>query len=197
MSHKRILLLNGHPAERSLSQKFILSYAKAAEASGHDVRTVHIRDLDFDPDYGFGGYTNHKPLEPDLEAVLKDLEWSEHLVLATPLWWGGLPAKFKGLIDRAFLPGKTFDTRNTTLIGLPKPLLTGKTARVIVTADTPGWFLRIFYKNAILNQLKGQILGFVGFKPVRFTYFAGASHPKEGQIDKWASMVEALGAQAA
>lgn len=197
MHPKKILILDGHPAESSLSRTFAQTYADAARDKGHDVRLVHLSDLQFDHDFGQGNYHDFKPLEPVLEKVLQDFEWSEHLVLTTPMWWGGLPAKLKGLIDRMFIPGRTFDTRNTTKIGFPAPMLTGRTARVILTSDTPGWFMRLIYRQALIRQVRDQILGFVGFKPTRFTYFAGASYPKPGSVDRWVSKVAKIGAAAA
>ena len=110
---------------------------------------------------------------------------------------GGLPARLKGLIDRAFLPGRTFDTKNTGLGGMPSPMLSGRTARVILTSDTPGWIMRLLYRRALIWQLRGQILGFVGIKPTRVTWFAGASHPKSGLVERWFDKVKAIGAQAA
>ncbi|UWR03394.1 NAD(P)H-dependent oxidoreductase [Ruegeria conchae] len=196
MPAKKILVLNGHPAESSLSRTFAQTYADAAIAKGHEVRMVHLSDLQFDHDFGQGNYEDFKPLEPVLEQVLQDIEWSEHLVLTTPMWWGGLPAKLKGLIDRTFIPGRTFDTRNTTKIGLPAPMLSGRTARVILTSDTPGWFMRLIYRQALLRQLRDQVLGFVGFKPTRFTYFASASYPKPGSVERWIGKVARMGAAA-
>ncbi len=197
MQRKKILILDGHPGETSLSRTFAETYAQAAQQQGHEVRMIHLSELQFDHDFGQGNYEEFKPLEPVLEDVLSDLEWSEHLVLTTPMWWGGLPAKLKGLIDRAFIPGRTFDTRNTTRIGFPSPMLTGRTARVILTSDTPGWFMRLIYRQAMIRQVRDQILGFVGFKPTKFTYFAGASDPKPGNVDRWISKVQQIGAQAA
>jgi len=196
MNTKKILVLNGHPAERSLSRTFAETYAAAAEANGHDVRTVHLDGLEFDLDFGRSSYDEAKPLEPALEQLLADVEWSDHLVLTTPLWWGGLPAKLKGLIDRMFIPGRTFDSRNKTTIGLPRPLLSGRTARVLVTSDTPGWFMRLAYRQALFHQLRGQIFGFVGFKPTRISHFTGASKPKPGLVDRWVAQVQKLGAAA-
>lgn len=196
MTRKRIFVLNGHPAETSLSRTLAEVYAKSAEQAGHDVRITHLHDLTFDADYEYGGYSISKPLEPGLEQVLGDIEWSEHLVLTAPMWWGGLPAKLKGLIDRTFLPGRTFDTR-VKQGKMPRPMLTGRSARVILTADTPGWFLRLLYGNAILRQMRGQVLGFVGIKPSRFTYFAGASHPGAGIVENWVNTVKRIGAAAA
>ncbi|MDD9908162.1 MAG: NAD(P)H-dependent oxidoreductase [Ahrensia sp.] len=117
--------------------------------------------------------------------------------MATPMWWGGLPAKLKGLIDRTFLPGKTFDTRNKTAIGFPMPMLKGRTARLIVTSDTPGWLMSFCYGNALFRQIRYQIMGFVGIRPTRFTHFNMASHPKPGKVDGWIKTVSQLGAQAA
>ncbi len=189
MTQKHILILNGHPAERSLSHLFATSYAEAAQTAGHEVKLLHIRDLDFDPDYGFGGYKHHKPLEPDLEQFLEAIDWCDHFVLTTPMWWGGLPALLKGLIDRTFLPGRAFDTKSSKL---PKPMLSGRTGQVIMTSDSPNWYFRILLHRPLYWQLKKQIFEFVGFKPVRITHFAQASHPKAGQVDQWVAKVRDL-----
>ena len=189
MSAKRILVLDGHPASGSLSRQMAQSYARAAEAAGHKVRLLLLSEMAFDPDYGFAGYKQHKPLEPDLEQFLSDLEWCDHFVFATPMWWGGLPAKLKGLFDRTFLPGRTFDSRGK---GLPKPLLTGRSAQVILTSDSPWWYFRFLLHRPLYWQIKRQILGFVGFKPVRVVHFAQASHAGEGQVARWLDQVRAL-----
>ena len=63
MEPKRIYVLNGHPAAQSLNRTLAESYADAARAAGHDVRMTHLHDLDFDPDYGFGGYVNQNYVE--------------------------------------------------------------------------------------------------------------------------------------
>ncbi|WGH79798.1 NAD(P)H-dependent oxidoreductase [Jannaschia ovalis] len=197
MSPKRIVILDGHPAETSLSRAFAMAYAEAARGRGHVVRLHHLSEMRFDPDFGGGGYGNAKPLEPELEALLGDIEWAEHVVLAAPVWWGGLPARLKGLIDRAFLPGRTFDTRNTTAMGLPAPLLTGRTGRVFLTSDTPNWIYRLFYGSALMRQLTGQVLGFVGIRPARITHFAGATDAAPERITRWLRDVRRLGQAAA
>lgn len=193
---KRIFVLNGHPAQSSLSRTLAETYADAASTTGHDVRVFHLSELTFDMDFERAGYSDPKPLEADLQSFLDDLRWSEHVVLVTPMWWGGLPARLKGMIDRAFLPGKTFDTRGREG-KLPLPMLKGRTGRVIFTSDTPGWFLRLIYGNGIVKQLRHQIFGFVGIRPTRFTHFSGASHPKTGQVDTWLKRTSTLGSAGA
>ena len=123
---ERIFILNGHPGPSSITRQAVDRYATAALAEGHVVRLSHLNDLSFDPDRGKAGYANAKPLEPVLEQSLENLEWCSHFVLAFPLWWGGFPAKLKGWIDRVFVNGRTFTTDKTTSMGLPAPLLKGR-----------------------------------------------------------------------
>ena len=197
MTPRSILVLDGHPAGKSLSGSFAETYAAGARDTGHEVRLHRLSDMTFDPDYGQSSYTEWKPLEPELTAFLEDLEWASHVVIATPLWWGGLPAKLKGLFDRVLLPGRAFDTRSTTRLGFPRPMLGGRTARVIVTADTPGWFQRLIYRQALQRQLRAQILGFVGIKPARYQWFAPASEAEGKTVDRWLGQVAELGRAAA
>lgn len=197
MSTRKIIVLNGHPGQSSLAKSLSEAYAGAARQGGHQVRYHDLSQMRFDMDYGEGGYKNTKPLEPELEAFLADLEWAEHVVLATPLWWGAIPAKLKGLFDRALLPGRAFDTRNTNFMGVPAPLLKGRTARILMTSDTPATLLRLFYSNAIKKILSRQILGFVGIKPARYTTFAPATHADGSLVEKWLEQAARLGARSA
>jgi putative NADPH-quinone reductase len=197
MSARKILILNGHPGETSLSKSLCAAYRSAAEASGHLVRSHDVSQMEFDLDYGQSGYRDPKPLEPDLAAFLEDLEWAEHVVMASPLWWGAVPAKLKAVCDRALLPGRAFDTRNTTFLGLPAPMLIGKTARVLLTSDTPSLLLRLLYGNAVKKFISRQILGFVGIRPTRFTTFAPASDAPKAKVESWLRAAGELGGKAA
>lgn len=62
-----------------------------------------------------------------------------------------------------------------------------------MTADPPIFFMRWVYHNAMLRQLRDQILGFVGIKPTRFTHFSGASNPKPAMIERWIAEVKGYG----
>mgnify|MGYP000462483197 CR=1 FL=1 len=197
MPSQKILILSGHPGETSLSKSLCQAYSGAAEAQGHDVRFHDLSKMKFDMDYGQSGYENSKPLEPDLDSFLSDLEWANHVVMATPLWWGSIPAKLKGVFDRALLPGRTFNTRKTSLMGLPEPMLKGKTARVLLTSDTPSIFLRLFYGNAVKKMISRQILGFVGITPTKFASFAPATGAADSKVKGWLSEAAKLGAKAA
>ncbi|APG45470.1 NAD(P)H-dependent oxidoreductase [Phaeobacter porticola] len=196
MSTRKIIILNGHPAPSSLSKSLCDAYRDAAEAKGHEVRFHDLSAMEFDIDYGQSGYKAPKPLEPDLARFLSDLEWSDHVVMATPMWWGAVPAKLKGVFDRALLPGRAFDTRNINFMGMPAPMLAGKTARVLLTSDTPALWLRLIYGNAIKRFISGQVLGFVGIKPTRFSSFAPATDAPDVKVQSWLRKAAGLGAKA-
>jgi putative NADPH-quinone reductase len=157
----RILVLDGHPDATSLCAGLALAAAEAAQALGAEVRLLHLSAMTFDPNLA-GGYKTRQEMEPDLVAFLESLRWCETLILVHPMWWGAAPAKLKGLIDRVFLPGIAFAYEGDG--HFPKKLFEGRTARVLITMDTPGWYLWFGYRNGWLNVLRRQILDFVGLK---------------------------------
>ncbi len=193
---RRILVVDLHPSRLSLSAALAQAYRDGAEGAGHQVRSARLSDMTFNPDFGQSGFRNAPALEDDLQQFRDDLTWAEHLVLVTPLWWGGLPAKAKGLFDRILLPGYAFDPRQRRF-GLPKPLLAGRTARVILTADTPGWAFRLMYRSALRHQLQRQILGYVGIRPMKLTHLAPVEHSTDTIRAGWLAQAGTLGQAAA
>lgn len=192
MSAKRVLILDGHPAESSLSRYFCETYARIVRDAGHEVRIMHLHDMTFDPDFEYAAYRTIKPLEKDLTDFLTSLEWCEHFMMASPMWWGGLPAKLKGLIDRSFLPGRVFDTRGE---GYPRPMLGGRRADVVLTSDSPWWYFRFLLHRPLLWQLRKQVLEYVGFKPVRVLHFSLASKAAPEKVEQWRRKVQAMAAR--
>jgi NAD(P)H dehydrogenase (quinone) len=185
----RTLILNGNPSRTSLGGALAEAIAEAARAKGRDVRVIHLQDMTFDPDLT-EGYRARQDLEPDLVAFQTELTWCETFVLVHPLWWGGAPAKLKGLFDRALLPGFAF--RYVEGKPLPEKLLAGRTARVLITTDTPGWFLRFFYRNGWPNQLRHQILDFVGLKLTKIRTIGPIRGAKPGASDHWFAAARTL-----
>lgn len=164
----RLLVLNGNPGKATLCRQMAEHIAEAARTQGAEVRLVHLCDLSFDANLA-EGYHQRVDWEPDLETLAETLIWSDRLVLVQPLWWGSAPGRLKGLFDRLLMPGFAFayvDGR-----ALPKPLLKGRKARVVITSDTPWFVLRWFYGNGWVKVLKRQILAFVGYGDLKTMYF--------------------------
>ena len=133
---RNILLLNGNPKKHSFSIQLMEEYEIAAKKHAH-VRRFNLSEMDFNPSLEHG-YDNLQEMEPCLQEAQNSLSWANHLVIVSPIWWGGLPAKFKGMFDRTLLPNFAFKYENGTLE--QKPLLKGKTARIILTMDAPEEF---------------------------------------------------------
>ena len=157
----RVLVLDGHPDATSLCSALAENAAEAAQARGAEVKLLHLSELAFDPNLT-NGYKRRQELEPDLSIFLEAVRWCDTLILVHPMWWGAAPAKLKGLFDRVFLPGIAFAFEGREYF--PKKLFEGRTARVLITTDTPSWYLWLGYRNGWLNVLRRQILDFVGLK---------------------------------
>jgi NAD(P)H dehydrogenase (quinone) len=161
MNSARVLVLDGHPDGTSLCSALAAAAAETAKARGAEVRLLQLSVMAFDPNLA-QGYNSRMVHEPDIVAFLDAIRWCDTFMLVHPLWWGAAPAKLKGLIDRAFLPGIAFAYEGDG--HFPKKLFEGRTARVLITADTPPWYLRFGYRNGWPNVLRRQILDFVGLK---------------------------------
>lgn len=186
----KITAIDGHPGTGRLVTALMDRYLAAAEKAGAEVSRFNLRNIDFDPVL-HEGYKRRQDWEPGLAEVAKSIQDCDHLLLGFPMWWGAQPALLKGFFDRVFLPGYAFKYHKNDPMW--DRLLQGRSADVFITADTPGFFLRLVYGAPILRQTKRQILGFSGFKPVRQYYFAPVRGRKSEEFTKWFDKVEKLG----
>jgi len=187
---KRILIINGHPYKESLNFALAEAYKKGAAESGAEIKEINIADLQFNPNLQYG-YRKRTELEPDLLESWKKIKWAEHLVFVFPIWWGGMPAMLKGFFDRLFLPGFAFQYRENSVWW--DKLLTGKSAHIIATMDTPYWYFRLVYGNPGINQFKRTILQFCGINPVKVTVFSPIKNIKQETLKKYLDNSEKLG----
>ncbi len=187
---KRILIINGHPDKESFCYALAESYKKGAEMSGASCKLTNLLDLDFNPILSYG-YRQVSELETDLVQAQKDILDADHLVLIYPNWWSTYPALLKGFIDRTFLPDFAF--KYHTKGPFWDKLLKGKTARIIVTMDTPQWYYWLINRNAGHNSMKIGILKFCGINPVRTTSFASIKSSDDTKRKLWLNETEELG----
>ena len=179
---KKILVILGHPRQDSLCGALAAAYAEAARAAGAELRELTLADLAFDPVL-HTGYGGEQPLEPDLAAAQQAILWADHLAFVYPTWWGGLPALLKGFVDRVFLPGFAFKYRKDSPWW--DRLLTGRSARLLVTMDTPPWYYRWVYRMPGHNQMRRTILEYCGIRPVRISQFGRVKGSPTTQRAMW------------
>ncbi len=165
----KIVLLNGHPYDKSFCDGLASEYERGARDAGHTVDRVDVRDLKFDMVLRYG-YSHRMELEPDLVRQQELIKACEHLVIVVPFWWGGVPALLKGYFDRVLLPHFAFECVDG---GRCKGLLSGKSASVIYTQDAPFFWTFLAYRDSFWSSLKHAILKFCGFSPIKRKYFTG------------------------
>jgi len=189
MKSTRVLVLDGHPDGASLCSALASAAAETAKARGAEVRLMQLSAMSFDPNLAHG-YKARMEHEPDLAAFLEAVRWCDTFILVHPMWWGTAPAKLKGLIDRVFLPGIAFAYEGDG--HFPKKLLEGRTARVLITADTPPWYLWLGYRNGWPNVLRRQILDFVGLKVTQLKVVGTIRDAKPAQIEGFFAVARKL-----
>lgn len=189
---KKVLVLLGHPDANSLCGALANAYASGAKVAGHEVKLFRLGDIHFDPVLRHG-YNRRQELEPGLQEIREALTSADHLVLVYPIWWGAMPALMKGFFDRVFLPGYAFKYRKDSPWW--DRLLAGRSARVIVTMDTPPWYYSLVYRMPGHHQIQKTILEFSGIKPVRITALGPVRAADDVQCAAWLAQVKKLGSQ--
>lgn len=184
-----ILVIIGHPDPESYCSALAHAYMEGAKGKA-TIRTIDLSQISFDPNLKYG-YRKRTELEDDLKEAQDLIRCADHLVIVYPTWWGTMPAILKGFFDRVLLPGFAYKYREGS--PLWDKLLTGKTAHVIVTMDTPSWYNRLIYWQAGHLVMKRNILKFCGIKPVKVTEISGVNAAAEEKRREWLEKVKKLG----
>ncbi|NRS50610.1 NAD(P)H-dependent oxidoreductase [Brevibacillus sp. HB2.2] len=185
-----ILVIIGHPDPESYCSALAHAYMQGAAGKAAQIRTIDLSQIAFDPNLKYG-YRKRTELEDDLKEAQDLIRWADHLVIVYPTWWGTMPAILKGFFDRVLLSGFAYKYREGS--SLWDKLLTGKTAHVIVTMDTPSWYNRLIYWQAGHLVMKRNILKFCGIKPVKVTEISGVNASAEEKRKKWLEKMKQLG----
>lgn len=189
----RIAIIVGNPRQGTFSEALANAYREGAEAAGHDVESFVLSKMTFDPIL-HAGFSKPQPLEPDLLAAQRAIGAADHVVMIFPLWFGCLPALFKGFIERVFQPG--FAITGNIKDGTYRAMLNRKSARIIITMGMPGLIYRWYYGAHAAKMLRRNILEFVGIKPVRTTIFGMVEAVNNDKRAKWLRDVTELGRRA-
>lgn len=182
----KILVILAHPSKSSFCKSIAQIYKETASQRGHDVKFIDLANLQFDP-LLHDGYKTIQNLEPDLVAAQQLILWSEHIVWIYPNWWGAMPALLKGFIDRTFVPGFAFKYRDNSKLW--DKLLTGRSAHLYITMDSPPWYYRWFTKMPGHQQMRRAILNFCGISPVSITSFGPMISASDKQKAIWLDKV--------
>lgn len=116
-------------------------------------------------------------------ALQQSLKQAQHLVIVAPLWWGHLPARLKGLLDRTLLSGFAFRYQKGK--ALPERLLAGKTARLLLTMDSPLWYYRWWLGSPVERTLDKPVLGLCGIRLTHRQHLGPVHTSGERERQRW------------
>jgi putative NADPH-quinone reductase len=191
---KRIAVIQGHPDPRGngFRHALVQAYVSGAQAAGHEIRVIDVAKLAFPLLRTKEDYERGTP--PDsIRQAQGWVRWAEHLVIFFPLWAGSLPALLTAFLEQVFRPGFAFAYSDAG--GMPKRLLTGKTARVIVTMGMPAFVYRRYFGAHGLKNLKRSILGFSGIGLIRDNLIGMIEATDNSARESWLVKMRALGAE--
>lgn len=164
---RTIAVIDGHPdPDRGrFCHALADACAEGAAEAGHIVERISIADLDIPMLRTAADWTGAPPTEA-IRHCQEAIGRAEHLVIVYPLWLGSMPALLKAFMEQVFRPG--FAVREGER-GLRSGLLTGKSARIVVTMGMPALVYRWFFLAHSLRSLERNILRFSGIGPIRET----------------------------
>jgi putative NADPH-quinone reductase len=184
-----ILIINGHPYEDKLGYLLHRKYREGAEAAGHTVHEILLKDIHFSLNLE-KGYKQLPEAELDIQKSQGEIARADHLVWIYPNWWGTYPALMKGFIDRIFLPGFAFRYES----GKGRiPLLTNKSSRLIVSMDNPAWYYYLVLGAPGHKAMRRATLHFSGIRPVRALTLGRVRLASSDKIAKWEKLVWWMG----
>lgn len=191
----RAVMLFGHadhnPETPTFNERLAEAYRRGYEAKGGTVERIDLTRLSFDPVLRTG-FREQQPLEPDLLHAKRSIEQATHLVWVFPTYWASPPAVVRGFFDRLFLPGWAFRYEGGN--PLPKGLLSRRSARVIVTMDSPAFWYTMINFRPIHRSFGGASLKFCGLAPVKFTTVYNVRGLVEPKRAGWCDKLAVVGA---
>lgn len=189
---RKIVIIDGHPdpAVGRYIHALAKAYEKGARSGGHEVRIITLARLNFAGLRSNEEFQTGKPPAAIIDAQ-QAVVWADHLVILYPLWLGAMPALLKSFFEQLLRPGFAFAAARRK--GLPRKLLKGRSARIIVTMGMPALFYRWVYRAHSLKSLERNILAFCGIDPVRATLVGMVEGMSARKREQWLEKVERLG----
>ena len=98
----KVLVLQGSPNTDGSTALLAAEFARGAREAGHDVEIVDVATLDMEPCTGCVacGYGGPCALSDDFDGLRGKILDADALVFATPLYYYGMTAQLKAVVDR-------------------------------------------------------------------------------------------------
>ena len=143
----RLLVVFCHPDPESFGAAIYRTACEALRSAGHELRCIDLYAEGFNPVFtleekrSYLGDTarNIAGVASHVEA----LKWAEGWVAVYPSWFYGLPAMFKGWLERVWLPGVAFTVAKAKQRRIGGELSNIRLFIGITTSGSPWWWLKL------------------------------------------------------
>jgi len=188
---RRITIIQGHPdaSPVHLCHALADAYRRGAGEAGARIHGIDVARLSF-PWIRNKQDFEHGERPAAIQEAQAAIRASDHLLLVYPLWLGTMPALLKAFLEQvfrydfAFAPGPG---------GRFEKLLTGRSARVMVTMGMPALAYRWWFRAHSLKSLERNILRFAGIAPVRESLFGMVEDASDARRAAWLEQARRLG----
>jgi putative NADPH-quinone reductase len=190
-----ILVVLAHPNRESFNHAIAKKVVATIRNLGHNFFFHDLYAEKFDPVLSPEELKNEKVLDRKLQIYCDELIESDGLIFVHPNWWGQPPAILKGWIDRVFQEGVAYEFTGGGPGGVPRGLLTGKTALVFNTSDTPDKREKEFFGDPLDLIWKKCLFEFCGISRYFRTTFCVMAESTLKQRQQWFAETEAITAK--
>lgn len=195
----KTLVVYWHPEPKSFNYAMFTTACQTLREAGGEVKTSNLHAMAFEPSSGRHNFKSiHDPdflktqleeihateingFADDLELEIAKMEWCDLMIWQFPLWWFGLPAVFKGWVDRVFAMGRVYGSDKFYETGALK----GKRAMLSITTGGP---IESYHKGGFAGELleflkpiHRGMLEFIGFEVLHPQVVYGPAHISEEQ----------------
>jgi len=181
---KKIRVIDGHPdlSEARYIHALCNEYCDGAIQAGHDVTRINIASHVFTP------LKNNADFETEPDQIVQreraKLATADHVVLMFPLWLGSMPAATRAFFEQTARANFFLDADKSER-KWPRRMMTGKSARVVITMGMPAIAYKVMFKSASLKAIEKGLFGISGFKPVVHTILGGVNNVSDTKRESW------------
>ena len=169
------LIVYSHPNPKSFCHAIFETVTKTLKSNGHEVVIRDLYNLNFDPILKASDFVAMKTgnITNDIKEEQNYIIWSDIMTMIHPVWWTGLPAMFKGYIDRVYSHGFAYAIGEKGL----EQLLTGKKVIIFNTQGTPK---EIYDASGMSNDMHltsdAAIYQFCGIEVLEHIFFSAVPY---------------------
>jgi putative NADPH-quinone reductase len=184
----KVLVILGHQREGSFCHAIAATAIERLEAARHEVVFHDLYAEKFDPVLADEEIPRTATVPPLIQRHTEEVTAADGYIVIHPNWWAMPPAVLKGWLDRVFRQGVTYAFGPSGVI----PYLTGRTALVLTTSNTPRDVELQLFGDPLENLWKTCIFGFCGVEKFHRRNFESMIMSTPEQRAAWLDEVRTL-----